>query len=539
MPDTPFSIVTTPSTRGDVRMALLVGVTMFVAFALSLPFAAQQMARIGSFVPTVQAIIFVTDLATAVLLFGQFVIVASRALLILASGYLFSALIVVSHALSFPGAFAPDGAFGVGLQATPWLYTFWHFGFSAAVLAYACINRWGRAHDAILVSPVAGAWLTIATVVVLVSALTWALVAYEPFLPPLLRDPVNFTPAANYVTWASLATSLLAFVFLAARRTSVLELWVSVAIFATVLEQAIVSLLIVSRFSVGFYAGRVLSVVASTVVLIALLSETVILYGRLARYIGHLQRERTSKLLNVQAAVGALTHQLRQPLTGIGTKASAARRFLSGMQPDIDRARRIQDDIVYATLHTNEAIESIRALFKDGDQPQSLVDMNEVISDCLLTLKQELDEQMIAVSIDLDGSLPAVAGHRGQLREVILNLMQNAIEAMDGSANEARNLRLETNRLDDEVTICVQDTGPGIEQQSTTKIFDAFITTKEKGTGLGLAVSRMIVELHGGRIFARSDSGSGARFEIAFPIRLRPETVRWDNLMPRETGASA
>src|SRR5690348_4799916 len=129
MPDTPFSIVTTPSTRGDVRMAFLVGVTMFVAFALSLPFAAQQMARIGSFVPTVQAIIFVTDLATAVLLFGQFVIVASRALLILASGYLFSALIVVSHALSFPAAFAPDGAFGVGLQATPWLYTFWHFGF--------------------------------------------------------------------------------------------------------------------------------------------------------------------------------------------------------------------------------------------------------------------------------------------------------------------------------------------------------------------------------------------------------------------------
>jgi signal transduction histidine kinase len=165
--------------------------------------------------------------------------------------------------------------------------------------------------------------------------------------------------------------------------------------------------------------------------------------------------------------------------------------------------------------------------------------MNEVISDCLLTLKQELDEQMIAVSIELDGSLPAVAGHRGQLREVILNLMQNAIEAMDGSANEARNLRLETNRQDDEVTICVQDTGPGIEQQSTTKIFDAFITTKEKGTGLGLAVSRMIVELHGGRIFARSDSGSGARFEIAFPIRLRPETARWDNLMPRETGASA
>jgi hypothetical protein len=118
-------------------VALLVGVTILVGFGLSLPFAAHQLPRIDGFVPTVQAIIFVADLATAVLLFGQVVIVASRALLILASGYLYSALIVVSHALSFPGAFVPDGVFGAGIQVTPWLYIFWHFGFSACVLAYA------------------------------------------------------------------------------------------------------------------------------------------------------------------------------------------------------------------------------------------------------------------------------------------------------------------------------------------------------------------------------------------------------------------
>jgi signal transduction histidine kinase len=230
-------------------------------------------------------------------------------------------------------------------------------------------------------------------------------------------------------------------------------------------------------------------------------------------------------MLNIQAAVGALTHQLRQPLTGIGTKASAARRFLSQTQPDIGRVKRIQDDIISATSQTNEAIESIRALFKDPDQPQSLINMNEIIAECLQTLRQELDEQMITVRTDLDASLPLIAGHRGQLREVVLNLMQNAIDAMEASAN-GRNLTLDTKRQDQgEVTISVQDTGHGIEQQSTTRIFDAFITTKGKGTGMGLAISRMIVELHGGRISAYSDRGSGARFQIVLPIKMRSETA--------------
>jgi signal transduction histidine kinase len=375
-------------------------------------------------------------------------------------------------------------------------------------------------------STVAAAWLSVATVLIVVGVLTWAVVDNEPFLPRLLRDPLNFTPAASYVTWVTLATSLAAFVLLVMRRASILDLWVIVATFAAILDQAFLGLFIITRFSVGFYAGRFLAVAASTVVLIALLSETVILYGRLARYIAYLQRERTSKLLNVHAAVGALTHQMRQPLTGIGTRASAARRFLSQTQPDIDRAQRIHDEIVSATSQTNEAIESIRALFKDADQPQSLINLNDVIVECLQSLEQELDEQQIAVRTDLDASLPPIAGHRGQLREVVLNLMQNAMEAMEGSGNGGRNLRLETKRQDHgEVTILVQDTGPGIEQQNTTRIFDAFVTTKDKGTGLGLAVSRMIVELHGGRIFAHSDPGSGARFQIALPINMTSETA--------------
>ena len=248
--------------------------------------------------------------------------------------------------------------------------------------------------------------------------------------------------------------------------------------------------------------------------------------ARVANAIVLLQRERATKLLNVTAAVGALTHQMRQPLTGIGTRASAARRFLAQVPPDIDRVQRIHDDIVRATSQTNEAIESIRTLFRDADQPQSAINLNELIVECFQSLQQEFDEHGIAARIDLDPSLPLITGHRGQLREVVLNLLQNAIEAMEASSSGGRNLTLETKRQDQgEVTISVQDTGPGIEQQSTTTIFDAFVTTKDKGTGLGLAVSRMIVELHGGRILAHSDARSGARFQIVLPTKMRSETA--------------
>jgi len=292
------------------------------------------------------------------------------------------------------------------------------------------------------------------------------------------------------------------------------------------LELSLVTFFIEDRNNLGSYCIRVYLVITAIVLLAALLSEKAKLYARLAQSNKLLERERASKLLSVQAAVGALTHQMRQPLTGIGTKASAARRFLAQTQPDIDRVQRIHDDIVRATSQTNEAIESIRALFKDADQPENMINLNDVIVECFQMLHHELDEHGVVGRIDLDPTLPLIAGHRGQLREAVLNIMQNAIEAMAASANEGRTLTLGTKRQDQgEVIISVQDTGPGLEQQSTTKIFDAFVTTKDKGTGLGLALSRMIIEFHGGGIIAQSDPGSGARFQIVLPIKTRSETA--------------
>jgi len=513
------SIATMTPTARQRRLALVLAAVLLIATGIIAPFGAIQLKRIDGFIPATESAIIISEFFTAVLLFTQSKIVGSRGLLLLASGYLFSALMVLMHLLTFPGAFAPSGLLGAGLSTAAWLFIFWHLGLPVSVIGYAYLIDERRT-----VTRSAIYW-SVTFVIGLVCALAWIVTAHDDALPALFVDQIDVTPLGSHVTAIIFLVGVAALAALWLRGKSVLDLWL-VSVCALVAELGVTAFIIVSRFSLGFYTQRVFSFAASTIVLSALLAEAMALYARLANAVTLLQRERASKLLNVTAAVGALTHQMRQPLTGIGTRASAARRFLAQAPPDIERVQRIHDEIVSATSQTNEAIESIRALFKDADQQQSLINMNEIIAQCIQTLRQELDKQMITVRTDLDASLSLIAGHRGQLREVVLNVMQNAIEAMEGSAIGGRNLTLETKRQDqDEVTISVRDTGPGIEQQNTTKIFDVFVTTKDKGTGLGLAVSRMIVELHGGRIIAHPDPGIGARFQIALPIKMRSETA--------------
>ena len=329
-----LSIATTPPTLRQRQFALAIVVALLIGFGAIAPFAAKQLVRVDSFVPVVEAIILVTDLTTAVLLFGQYTILGWRELLVLANGYLFSALIVIPHALTYPGAFAPKGFLGAGLQSTPWLYTFWHFGFSAAVAGYACLKS-ERHKTGWLQSSVRPAiYSSVMFVIVLVCLLTWVATSGEAFLPRLVLSEVSFSPLANYVTGISLMTSLIALVLLWIRRTSLLDLWLIVAILATVAEQAVVSLFIASRFSLGFYSSRVFSVVVSTIVLVVLLSETTIVYAKLLRANRTLRYERENKLANLETVVAAIAHEVRQPLGSIAANSAVAQELLTRVAPD-------------------------------------------------------------------------------------------------------------------------------------------------------------------------------------------------------------
>jgi signal transduction histidine kinase len=242
--------------------------------------------------------------------------------------------------------------------------------------------------------------------------------------------------------------------------------------------------------------------------------------ARLARANKMLQRERDNKLMNVGAAISAISHELKQPLTAIVTKGSAARRFLERAPSETPRVQAILGEIVSASFRANEVLENIQGLFGHDQEPHP-TDINELIRDSLRLIHEQLERHRITILTQLAADMPAVPAHKGQLQEVIINLLQNSIDAME-AVEKPRLLHIETERRGPgAIGISISDSGKGIDARVIDSIFDAFVTTKAKGKGLGLAISRMIVERHDGQLTASSaGSETGAIFEIVLPINV-------------------
>jgi signal transduction histidine kinase len=264
-------------------------------------------------------------------------------------------------------------------------------------------------------------------------------------------------------------------------------------------------------------------------VLAALFAERRESQARLARANMLLERERDNKLMSAQAIAGAIAHEVRQPLTGIVTNASAALRWLARNPPDHDKLRAALNRIQSNSHRTSEVFDAMRALFRKGDQGREPIDLNEVIVEVLQSLRKELKDHEIETRSELT-ELSPVDGHRGQLREAMLNLVRNAIEAMDTTSDRSRVMRVTTElRGPNAIAVTLEDSGPGIDPQRLESIFTAFLTTKSDGMGLGLAICRMIAEHHGGQLTASSDGKSGALFQLILP------TASTDNKTARET----
>jgi PAS domain S-box-containing protein len=228
-----------------------------------------------------------------------------------------------------------------------------------------------------------------------------------------------------------------------------------------------------------------------------------------------------------QSAMGAMAasiaHEINQPLGSIVANASAGLRLLSGDRPDLDEAREALADIVENGRRAAEVIRAIRAMFGQERQEKAPLDVNEVVREVLALVHGELQQHAIPVMTELADGLPRVTAARVQLQQVILNLLNNAIEAMGATRREARRLRLasEANGADT-VRIVVEDSGPGIDPEKLGRIFDPFFSTKPTGMGMGLSICRSIVEAHGGRLRALRAGGGGTLFEIALPGGERP-----------------
>jgi signal transduction histidine kinase len=501
---------------------MVVAAVALAAFVAVAPFSGIPLAQLNAFFPSLDAIVFVTDLVTAVLLYAQFSISRSRALLALASGYLFTALIVIPHALTFAGAFSPRGLLGAGIQTGSWLFIFWHVGFAAALLAYGVLKRHNRSiAQPSLSSAIAG---SIVAVAVLVCGITWLTTGGAALLPPIILDESRMSSFVIYPIWFTILLSAAAIAALAFGRRSVLDQWLMVVALVFIGELAFSGLLPSIRFSAGFYAGRAFSLVTSSIVLIVLLAETTRLYVRLARSNAQLERERSNKLMNMQALASSISHELRQPLGAIVLNSETALLSINRHPPDVAMAASALNNVISHGERTSQLLESIRTLFGKDDGERGVLDMNGVVLGVLRILRDELRYHPVTVGTDLAPKPLFVAGSAPQLQEVFINLIQNAMEAMSSSEDTHR-LVLRTRKEAGQIIAEVEDSGPGIAPNDAERMFEAFVTTKPAGMGLGLAICRMIIERHGGRIAVSSAIPSGAIFRIELPGSPPPAPI--------------
>ena len=491
---------------------------MLAVFVIAAPFASVRLPGNNAFIPIVQTVLFFGDLITAVLIYTNYSIARSRALLVLANGYLFTALIIVPHTLTFPGAVAPEGVLGPALQTNGWLFIIWRFSFPAAVIGYVALS--GRTNSKTKTQQDANAiFWSVIIVIGLICAITWILLSAEPNLPRLFLDRLTFAPLVPYTGVFDMLVCGIALWLLWFRQKTILDQWLSVAIFATLLEMVMVTFLLGGRFDVSWYTIRIFSVIAATVVLLALLTETMNLYGKLARSTQALKQERHVRLVTVEAATGAMTHEIRQPLTAIAASGEAALSWLRRTPPDLKEIGECLTEIVHETHRVNDVITSVRRLFKvSGVDQKAMLQVNDLIQETLWSLEHDLREYGVSLTTEFTNKLPPINADRAQIQQVLLNLFKNAIEAMLSCPPEKRSLRVATGATENSgVSIHIRDTGPGISAENWESVFDPFFTTKQNGTGLGLSICRAIVERHGGKLRLGESSSRGTTFEVSFP----------------------
>jgi signal transduction histidine kinase len=506
-------------TDSQRRFVLTLIAIQFVGLGIAAPLASIQLPEVGAFIPVLEGILFINNLITSVWLFAQYSIAPSRPLLALACGYLFTALIIVAHLLTFPRLFSPTGLLGAGLQSTAWLYYSWHCGLPAALVAYVLLK--GNQSQTNNNSTRAIIGWSVAIVIALVCSITWVATAGDPYLPAIvLSDTVH----ANRMTVVAISSfvlllSMIALVFLWIRRNTLLDYWLMLAAGTSISEMMLTSILHSGRFMFGWYAGRGFSLITSVAVLILMLEETTKLYARVARSNAMLQRERNNKLLSLEASVASISHELRQPLTAIGANTSAALTFLEHARPDLDATKSALSDVASDVERLSNTLTGLRRLFGKGDKKNEPINMNEAVLDVLRGLRSELKEHDVTLDVDLEPQLPFVMGFGAQLQEIITNLVHNATEAMDAVKPEGRVLRVRSKADGTKAIVLeVEDSGPGVDPERVDGIFGAFVTTKPHGTGLGLAISRLIAEQHGGDLFVSANDKTGAVFKLILPI---------------------
>ncbi len=518
--DQPFLLADLPPTQGQTRLAIAVVVALVAAFGFMFAFLNVPLRRVDVFIPTLEALCAVNDLITCALLYAQFSISRRWSLLALSSGFLFTALIIVAHALTFPGAFAPEGLLGANTQSSAWLFFFWKVGLTVAVIVYACLK--GSSREAVESERAArGAILaSVAITAAIACALTWMVTGHEGVLKLLIDDSHTVRTPLLVLGSTGILLTCVALIVLWVRRSCVLDLWLMV-VCCTILLEAMTNSIITGRFTFGWYSSRVYSYAASVLLLIVLLSETTTLYANLARSVMRRQGIREAQRVGMDALSISIAHEIRQPLAAISTNASASLRWLASIESNpsaIEEVRSAIKRISHDSDRAAEVISNLRAMFRNEANEKDLLDINDLLREVLATLDLDLRSQKISVSIELADGIPMLRGNRGQLQQVFVNIIANAIEAMSRSRKRDLRIGSSVQREPAGIVVVIEDTGVGIRSEDRNRIFEPFHTTKTDGMGIGLTICHSIVAGHGGTLESSANQPYGTIFQVALPL---------------------
>lgn len=239
-----------------------------------------------------------------------------------------------------------------------------------------------------------------------------------------------------------------------------------------------------------------------------------------------------TRMMTVCELIASIAHEITQPLAAIVTNADAGLCWLSGDEPNLQETSQAIWRIIRDAKRASAVVSRMRALFKRTLPETELLDLTDMIAEVVAAVHSDVERNRISLRTDLADDLPQLLGDRVQLQQVILNLLVNAIQALSGMSEGPRELCIgvhKDNRAErserkglakpEEILIEVRDSGPGLDPEHLNRLFDAFYTTKPQGLGIGLTLSRTIVEAHGGRLWAKPNEPRGAVFQFSLPVR--------------------
>ena len=510
VPQEHFTFSVEAASRAQKRLALLVVLGLLVVFfALLGPFSNIQTGRTDAFIPAYAMAIFVTDAITAVFLFAEFFIVRTRALLAISSGYLFNALIVIPWFLTFPDVVMPGNLLG-GLQSTPYIHFFWHAGFPISVIVYASLKG-GPPEKPYWPGSVIGAVsVSILSTAIIVLAAALIFILSDPVLPRLQRDPLQLNSQWLYLAVPTMLLSIIALIALWFRRRSTLDFWLMVVMCAYGIEIFLSFFPIPARYTLNWYAGKVFSLLSSSIVLLALLYEITALYTRLQDALRAAKQADRAK----SSFLSAASHDLRQPLQTLNLLHRAlkprirddeSRTLLAG----ISRSVGTMSSILTSLLDVNR--------LEAGTLVPSITTfpINDVFDSIAADFSETANEKGLKLRIVRSGL--SIKSDQRMLEEILRNLLSNATRY-----THQGKIVVGCRRADDNLRIEVWDSGVGIMGEHLNRIFEEYYQVPDSadfgGVGLGLAIVQRLAKLLGHHVDVHSVPGRGSCFSIEVPL---------------------